>query len=201
MTKQELLQQMFLEYWQYNVNPIIPDDTTGLPLPPANSPEAFVLQMYDAKKAIALAKYPWRSATKYVTLTTTDSVDDGRYKYWAALPDNFVLATGFWQDKERLRDAQNAVDIVGKQARTNLTTFTLGYIDKDIPEDDLDPWVCEWIKIFIASELADIAGQTPDRKNFLMQKAAQDLIICGNKDYEMAQKDEVSSSIHQFEWY
>jgi len=202
MDKQTLLTEMFLEYWQFNVNPVIPD-ATGLPQPPVNSPEYFVLQFYQDKKDMALAAYPWRSATKYITLTADPTVTpgDGRYAYEITLPDDFILATGFWRDATRRHDAQNSVDIVGPLARTNLKQFTLGYISKTIDESLLDPWVCEWIKIYIAANLADIGGQTPDRKNFLMETAAQDLIRLGNKDYEMAQKDEVSSSIHQFQWY
>lgn len=196
MDKNELLRQMFLEYWQWDVDPELDN-------PPANSPEAFVLSMYDEKKSMALSKYPWRSAISYVELTGTEPEvsKDGHYKYEVKVPDNFLMATGFWRDFKRTQDCHNSVDIVGKTARTNLPKFTMGYVNKDVDEDDLDPWVCDYIKIVIASELSDIGGQTPDRKNYLMQKAEADLITCGNKDFEMAHHDEVSSSIHQFEWY
>lgn len=196
MNKLDLLREMFLEYWQWDVNPELEN-------PPKNSPEEFVLSMYDDRKASALMAYPWRSAVRYVDLDLQipEVSSDGRYKYEATVPEDFILAVGFWQDKARRIDCMNSVDIVGRKARTNLKSITMGYIKKDVDEEDLDPWVIDYIKIFIASELSDIGGQSPDRKNFLMEKVQSDLIKCGNKDYEMAHKDEISSSIHQFEWY
>ena len=196
MTKNELLKEMLLEYWQWDVEP---DFDNVLP----NSPEYFILQMYDNKKNIALSRYPWRSAIKYVDIVgeIPTTYADRRYKYENTIPENFVMAVGFWRDKERRLDAHNDVDIVGRKARTNMREYTMGYIDKDIPEEDLDPWVCEYLKIFLATELSDIGGISPDRKNFLLQKEAQDLIVYGNKDYEMSQRDPVSSSIYQYLWY
>lgn len=195
MNKNELLREMFLKFWQWDVDPQLTNPT-------ANSPEYFVLSMYDNLKANALSKYPWRSATVYVTLTPTVPLvsSDGRYKYEVAIPENFVLATGFWRDRERLRDAHNSVDIVGKVARTNLPEFTMGYINQATDESNLDPWVCDYIQIYIAAELADIGGQTPERKQYLENLVETMLIKCGNKDYEMAHKDPISSSLTQFEW-
>lgn len=195
MNRNTLLREMFLEYWQWDVEPEFENPTP-------NSPESFVLSMYDSKKEEALAAYPWRSATRYtqLNLKEPEQSSDGRYKYEATLPEDFILAVGFWQDKTRHYDCMNAVDIVGKKARTNMRTITLGYIKKDVDEDDLDPWVLDYIKIKIAADLSDIGGQSIDRKNYLLQQAEVNLIKCGNKDYEMAHKDEISSSIHQFEW-
>ena len=193
MDKKHLLREMFLKYWQWNVDPQLDN-------PPANSPEYFVLSMYDNLKENALATYPWRSATKYKSFKMSElgCSGDGRYKYETVLPDDFIIATGFWNDPERIQPRQNSVDIVGKLARTNLKEFTLGYISKDIDEEYLDTWVCDFIQIFIASELSDLGGQTPDRKTYLGQLMQEMLIKCGNKDYEMAQKDHISSSIFQF---
>lgn len=195
MTENELLRQMFLKYWQWNVDPVLDN-------PPANSPEYFVKSMYKNLKADALSKYPWRSATVYVNLEPAipEQPADERYKYEVKIPDNFVIATGFWEDKERLRPRHNSVDIVGRMARTNLKKFTMGYINKDVDEAILDPWVCDFIAIYIAAELADLGGQAPDRKTFLLQQVDTMLVKCGNRDYEMAHRDEVSNTIHQFEY-
>lgn len=195
MTDKDLMRQMFLKYWQWNVEPEIDN-------PPADSPEYFVTSMYENLKADALSKYPWRSATVYVTLTPQipETSQDGRYKYQVTLPANFVLATGFWEDAERLRPRHNSVDIVGNVARTNLQKFTMGYINKEVDESILDPWVCDYIEAYIASELSDIGGQTPDRKAWLAQNLDNLLIKCGNRDYEMSHRDEVSETIHQFEY-
>ena len=54
--------------------------------------------------------------------------------------------------------------------------------------------------IFIAAEASNIGGVSNDWKNFLMTKAQNDWFDLTNKDYEMAQRDEVSASIHQFEF-
>ena len=196
MDKKHLLRDMFLKYWQWNVEPELDN-------PPANSPEYFVLSMYQNLKENALAAYPWRSATKYKSFELNDSCScgDRRYKYETVLPDDFIIAIGFWEDPERRRPRQNEVDIVGNIARTNLKSFTLAYTSVDVDEENLDPWVWDFIEVFIASELSDLGGQTPDRKTYLGQLVQEMLIKCGNKDYEMAQKDPISSSIFQFtEW-
>lgn len=193
MDKKHIIRDMFLKYWQWNVEPELDN-------PPANSPEYFVLSLYDNMKENALAAYPWRSATVYESFEMCECCCSGdkRYKYETCLPDDFIIATGFWEDPERLKPRQNEVDIVGKIARTNLKRFTLGYISKDVDEESLDAWVCDFIEIFIASELSDLGGQTPDRKQYFNQLVQELLIKCGNKDYEMAQKDPISSSIFQF---
>lgn len=192
--KKELLTHMFLKYWKYDT---VPDFDNIVP----NSPEELVLKVYDTLKKRALGNYQWRSATKYVWIICDEPEirADGRYRFESTVPDNFLSATGFWADKERRQDAHNSVDIVGRSIRTNLDAFTLGYIDGSIPETDLDSWVIEYLEIFIASEAADIGGVGVDDKNYLLQKAANDLIILGNKDFEMAHHDEISASIHQFE--
>lgn len=193
MDKKHLLRDMFLKYWQWNVEPQLDN-------PPMNSPEYFVLSMFDNLKENALAAYPWRSAVRYKSfeMVESSSCADGRYKYEACLPDDFIIATGFWEDRERRKPRQNEVDIVGRYARTNLKNFTLGYVSKEVDIEELDPWVCDFIEIFIASELSDLGGQTPDRKQYFNQLVQELLIKCGNKDYEMAQKDPISSSIFQF---
>lgn len=193
MDRKDLLREMFLKYWQWNVEPELDN-------PPKNSPEYFVLSMYDNMKEAALAVYPWRSAIKYRTYELDENCcsSDGRYKYEVCLPDDFILATGFWEDKERRISRQNSVDVVGRYARTNLKNVTIAYVSKDVEEDYLDSWVCDFIQIFIASELSDIGGQTPDRKQYFAQMVQEMLVKCGNKDYEMQQKDPVSSSIYQF---
>lgn len=199
MTKTELLTQMCMIYWQWNITPNFTD-------PPDESPEAQVLSMYDTLKNNALIRYPWRSATKYIHLLplVQETPADARYKYEAQVPDDFLLATGFWSDPQRRNGRQNSVDIVGRSARTNLLRFTMGYISSDVPEEEFDPWLCEWIKIYIAAEASDIAGQSTDRKLFLLEERNRMLIECGNKDFEMSHKDGISSSTHWFleqGWY
>lgn len=196
MDKKHLLRDMFLKYWQWNVDPVLDN-------PPVNSPEYFVLSMFDNLKENALAAYPWRCAIKYKTynLENTTSCEDRRYKHESFVPDDFIIAVGFWEDAERRQPRQNSVDIVGRMLRTNLKTLTMAYVSKDVEVEEMDPWVCDFIEIFIASELSDLGGQTPDRKQYFNQLLQEMLIKCGNKDYEMAQKDPISSSIFQFtEW-
>lgn len=195
MDRDTLLTEMFLEYWLWDIKPDFEN-------PPANSPEEFILSLYQGKKEDALSAYPWRSATRYaqLELKVPEQSADGRYKYEANVPEDFLIAIGFWRDKERRMDCMNSVDIVGKKARTNETSITMGYTKKDVDEDELDPWVIEYIKLVLAADLADIGGVPIDRKNYLLQRKDVELIKLGNKDYEMAHKDEISSSIHQFEW-
>lgn len=195
MDKNTLLREMFLEFWLWDVEPDFENPTP-------NSPESFILSLYDSKKEEALSAYPWRSATRYaqLDLKEPEQSSDGRYKYEADVPEDFIVAIGFWKDKERRMDCMNSVDIVGKKARTNEKTIIMGYTKKDVDEDDLDPWVLDYIKLVLAADLADIGGIPLDRKNYLLQKKDVDLIKLGNKDYEMSHRDEISSSIHQFEW-
>lgn len=193
--KKKLLKEVFLLYWKWDIMP-------NLDNPEENTPEYFILDLYDSFKENALSKYNWRSAIKYqkITCEEPEISNDKRYKYSATLPEDFLKAVGFWQDEERNNSCHNSVDIVGNEARTNLKEFTLGYINKNIEEDKLDFWVRDFIGITIATEGADIAGVPTDVKNFLISKLEVDLIKLGNLDYEMAHKDEISSSIHQFEW-
>lgn len=193
--KKELLTNLFLKYWKYDTLPDFENITT-------NSPEDLVLKIYDSLKKRALNNYPWKSAIKYVTIDTDESIDpkDGRYRYEACVPCNFLSAVGFWVDPERRNNAHNSVSIVGRSIRTNLKQFTMAYIDGSVSEEDLDPWVREYLEVFIAAEAADLGGVGADQKNFLIQKADIDLTILGNKDFEMDVHDEVSSSIHQFEF-
>lgn len=193
--KKELLTNMFLKYWKYDT---LPDFDNII----KNSPEDLVLKIYDSLKKRALNNYPWKSAIKYITIDTDEAIDpkDGRYRYEACVPCNFLSAVGFWQDSERRLDAHNSVSIVGRSIRTNLKQFTMAYIDGSIPETELDPWVLEYMEVFIAAEAADLGGIGADQKNFLIQKAQLDLNIFGNKDFEMDTHDEISSSIHQFEF-
>lgn len=191
-----------LLYWEYDTEPEFTgtDDTPSATVP--NSPEDLLLKVYDQLKKRALASYDWRSATKYQIVTPTEpagGTGDPRYKYSATVPSDFLKVVGYWADENRQSPAHNAVDTRGTIMRTNLNKFVLEYV-ADVSEKNLDPWVIDYLMIFIASEASDIGGISNDRKNFLMQKAQNDWYVLTNKDYDMAHHDEVSSSIHQFEF-
>jgi len=202
-TKKDLLKQLMLLYWEYDTEPQFAgtdDEPTAVV---TNSPEDLLLKVYDQLKKRALASYDWRSATKYATVTPTEpsgGTGDPRYKYSATVPDDFLKVVGYWADTNRQAPAHNCVDTRGTIMRTNLKQFVLEYV-ADVSEKNLDPWVIDYLMIFIAAEASDIGGISNDRKNFLMAKAQGDWITLTNKDYDMAHHDEVSSSIHQFEIY
>lgn len=194
--KKEILDEIFLMYWKWDIEPDYENPAT-------NSPEEFVLNMFDTLKDKALLKYPFRCTRKYARQTGTEitSTDANRkYKYESTLPADFMYATGFWSDEERRNGIQNEVDIIGKNARSNIQNYTVEYIASGLSCSVLDSWVKDYVAIYIASELSDIGGCTIETKNYLMQLADAMRISAGNKDYEMAHHDEISSSIHQFEW-
>lgn len=204
MTRDELLTKMFLEYWKYPVKPTFKnEDGTDKN---DDSVEALVLAVYESTKNNALMVYPWRSAQKYAYLDTPlpNDTGDKKYKNMFNLPDDFLTANGFWRDQEREIPIQNSVDIVGKIAKTNKSAFMLQYTaNMQGNEEELDPWVIEWIQIYIAARLADIGGVDPAQKNFLMQKMEYDEPTLKNKDFEMAHHDETLGNEDQFlhDWY
>lgn len=201
-SKKQLLTSMFLLYWQYDTLPdFIEDEQTGeVTTSEENSVEALVLEVYEDLKQSALAAYPWRSTIKYETLTLSaplNGTGDEKYSYSAEVPDDFLVMNGFWKDTERNNQCHNEVEMVGRNVRSNLTSVTMSYIS-DTDEEDLDMWVIDWIKIYIAAEAADIGGQSADRKQLLMQKKLTDFTELSNKDYEMAHKEDISDSTKQF---
>lgn len=194
--KKEILDEIFLVYWKWDVSPDYEN-------PPENSPEQFVLDMFDSLKDKALLKYPFRCARKYARQqgSEVESTDaNKKYKYKSTLPEDFLYATGFWADEQRRTGIQNEVDILRNEARSDVKDFTIEYIARGLDCSVLDAWVRDYIAIYMASELSDIGGCTVETKNYLMQLADMTRISAGNKDYEMAHHDEISSSIHQFEW-
>lgn len=196
--KKQLLEDLFVLYWLYDVRPDF-SDTDNFD---ANSPEALLLGVYDGLKNEVLASYPWRSAMKYITMTPTAPQDstDGKYQYEVAVPDDFLKEDGFWFDSARTRPAKQMVDIIGRKAKTNLKEFTMGYIAKDVPETDLDSWVLDYIKIYVAANAADIGGLALDRKQALLQQAEIDFIKHSNTDYKMSihQDAEINQTLDQF---
>lgn len=195
--KKAILDEIFLVYWKW-------DTTPDYDNPPANSPEHFVLDLFETMKDKALSNYPFRCTRKYSRQlgSEIDSNDTNKkYKFKSTLPNDFMYATGYWADEKRTRGMQNEVDIIGREARSNVKDFTLEYIASGLDCSVLDSWVKDYIAIFIANELSDIGGCTVETKNYLMQLSDMTRISAGNKDYEMAHHDEISSSIHQFEWY
>jgi hypothetical protein len=195
--KKAILDEIFLVYWKW-------DTTPDYDNPPANSPESFVLELFETMKDKALSNYPFRCARKYARQEGSEIESDDtnrKYKYKSTLPTDFMYATGFWSDEKRTNGIQNDVDIIGRVARSNVKDFTMEYIASGLECSVLDAWVKDYIAIFIASELSDIGGCTVEAKNYLMQLSDMTKISAGNKDYEMAHHDEISSSIHQFEWF
>ena len=200
-TKKDLLKQLMLLYWEYDTEPVFTGTDDNPTASVTNSPEDLLLKVYGQLKKRALASYDWRSATKYIIITPTEpsgGTGDPRYKYSATVPNDFLKVVGYWADENRMTPAHNAVDTRGRTMRTNLSKFVLEYV-ADVSEKDLDPWLIDYLMIFIAAEASDIGGISNDRKNFLLSKAQNDWITLTNKDYDMAHHDEVSSSIHQFE--
>lgn len=200
-TKKDLLKQLMLLYWEYDTEPEFGGTDDNPTATVRNSPEDLLLKVYSQLKKRALASYDWRSAIKYTIVTPTapsGGTGDPRYKYSATVPNDFLKVVGYWADENRQAPAHNAVDTRGRTMRTNLNKFVLEYV-ADVSETELDPWLIDYLMIFIAAEASDIGGISNDRKNFLLSKAQNDWITLTNKDYDMAHHDEVSSSIHQFE--
>ncbi|MBR0212622.1 MAG: hypothetical protein IJQ55_03380 [Alphaproteobacteria bacterium] len=202
--RDNLLVEMFLQYWKYPAKPTFQDDN-GDDLAD-DSVEGLTLTMYETTKNEALMAYPWRSAQKYVFLNNpqTNTTGDGKYKYMFELPEDFLTANGFWLDEQRNQPFQNGVDIIGNIAKTNRSAFMLQYTSnmKD-EESKLDPWVIDWIKLYLAANLADIGGLDPATKQFLTQKVQYDEPTLKNKDFEMSHHDETIGNEDKFlgDWY
>ncbi|MCQ2608546.1 MAG: hypothetical protein MJ197_07670 [Bacteroidales bacterium] len=202
--RDKLLTEMFLQYWKYPVKPTFQDEDQHDIAD--DSVEGLTLAMYESVKDEALMVYPWRSAQKYVFLNNPQENDtgDGKYKYKFTLPTDFLTANGFWLDKERNQPFQNGVDIIGNIAKTNKSAFMLQYTaNMSGAEANLDPWVIDWIKLYLAATLADIGGVDPNTKNFLIQKMQFDEPTLKNKDFEMSHHDETIGNEDQFlhDWY
>lgn len=204
MTRNELLEKVFLQYWKYPVKPTFTnEDNTDKN---DDSVEGLTLAVYESTKNQALMAYPWRSAQKYVLLNNPvdNTTGDGKYKYIFTLPEDFLTANGFWRDEKRNQPIQNAVDIVGRIAKSNQKQILLQYTSTmKGQEDKLDLWVAEWIQLYIAATQADIGGVDPATKNFLIQKMQFDEPTLKNKDFEMSHHDETLGNEDQFlsDWY
>lgn len=202
--RDKLLVEMFLQYWKYPVKPTF-QDSQGQDLDD-NSVEALTLAMYETTKNEALMVYPWRSAQKFVFLDNpqTNETGDGKYKYVFTLPEDFLTANGFWRDQKREQPIQNGVDIIGNLAKTNKSAFLLQYTANMKEEEaKLDPWVIDWIKLYLAANLADIGGVDPATKQFLLQQMQFNEPTLKNKDFEMSHHDETIGNEDQFlgDWY
>jgi len=194
--KAKLLADMCVLYWEYDTKP----DFTGTLEP--NSPEQLVLNVYDTLKQEVLQSYPWRSAIKYVTLTTSEPLTntDPKYSRTAALPSDFLKEDAFWYDEKRNTTITEGIDIIGKTAKTNLERFTMSYISKDTLESNMDPWLISYLQIYIAAKAADIGGLSAERKSLLLQQADADFWNYSNTDWKMSHKenDALTESINQF---
>lgn len=204
MTRNELLEKMFLQYWKYPVKPTFTNEDGADK--DDDSVEGLTLAVYESTKNQALMAYPWRSAQKYVILNNPvdNTTGDGKYKYMFTLPEDFLTANGFWRDEKRNQPIQNAVDIVGRIAKSNQKQILLQYTSTmEGQEDKLDLWVAEWIQLYIAATQADIGGVDPATKNFLIQKMQFDEPTLKNKDFEMSHHDETLGNEDQFlsDWY
>lgn len=192
---QAIFKSILLKYWEYDVAPdfnnIADNDVLDL-----------LNQEYPKVKKKVLGSYPWRSCIKYVTVKATvpEINDDGRYKYRAQVPENFIKEHGYWADSSRSLPLLHENTVQGRTLKTNRESLTMGYI-ADTAESEMDYWVVEYLEIAVAAELADIGGISADRQNFLLQKMPYEEALARNKDFEMTQKDEISPTVHQFqEW-
>ena len=193
--KKEILNNIFLLYWKWDTKP----DWDNIQ---ENSPEDLLLAVYDDLKKGALTKYPWRCLRKYSLQNGKENSEaiDKKYKYESTLPEDFLFATGFWEDVERRHGIQNEVEFVGMTAKTNYKTFIMEYISCEVEEANMDRWLREYLSLYIAMEASDIGGCNAETKNYLIQKESLEFVNTCNKDYEMDHKDEVSPSIHQFQY-
>ena len=195
-TKAKLLAEMCVLYWEYDTKP----DFTGTLQ--ANSPEQLVLDVYDSLKQEVLESYPWRSAIKYVTLTTSvpNPSTDGKYSRAVAVPTDFLKEDVFWYDENRNTTITDGIEVVGKTIKTNLEKFTMSYVSKDTLESNMDSWLISYLQIYIAAKAADIGGLSADRKSLLLQQADNDFWNYSNTDWKMSHKDNdaLTDSINQF---
>lgn len=195
-TKAKLLAEMCVLYWEYDTKP----DFTGTLQ--SNSPEKLVLDVYDSLKQEVLESYPWRSAIKYVTLTTSEPnpSTDGKYSRSVAVPTDFLKEDGFWYDEKRNTTITDGIEVVGKTIKTNLEKFTMSYVSKDTLESNMDSWLISYLQIYIAAKAADIGGLSADRKSLLLQQADNDFWNYSNTDWKMSHKDNdaLTDSINQF---
>ena len=195
-TKAKLLAEMCVLYWEYDTKP----DFTGTLQ--ANSPEQLVLDVYDSLKQEVLESYPWRSAIKYVTLTTSvpNPSTDGKYSRSVAVPTDFLKEDGFWYDENRNTTITDGIEVVGKTIKTNLEKFTMSYVSKDTLESNMDSWLISYLQVYIAAKAADIGGLSADRKSLLLQQADNDFWNYSNTDWKMSHKDNdaLTDSINQF---
>ena len=149
-----------------------------------------------------MESYPWRSAIKYVTLTTSvpNPSTDGKYSRAVSVPTDFLKEDGFWYDENRNTPITDGIEVVGKTIKTNLETFTMSYISKDTLESNMDSWLISYLQIYIAAKAADIGGLSADRKSLLLQQADNDFWNYSNTDWKMSHKDNdaLTDSINQF---
>lgn len=196
-TKAKLLADMCVLYWEYDTKPDFTDENLA-----DNSPEKLVLGVYESLKQEVLQSYPWRSAIKYTTLTTSvpNPIPDKKYGRSVAVPTDFLKEDGFWYDETRHMAITQGIEVVGKTVRTNLESFTMGYISKDTLESNMDTWLISYLQVYIAAKAADIGGLSADRKNLLLQQADNDFWNYSNTDWKMAHKDNdsLNDSINQF---
>lgn len=194
--KAKLLADMCVLYWEYDTKP----DFTGTLQ--SNSPEQLVLDVYDSLKQEVLESYPWRSAIKYVTLTTSEPnpSTDKKYSRSVSVPTDFLKEDGFWYDENRNTTVTDGIEVVGKTIKTNLEKFTMSYVSKDTLESNMDSWLVSYLQIYIAAKAADIGGLSADRKTLLLQQADNDFWNYSNTDWKMSHKDNdaLTDSINQF---
>ena len=194
-----LLKKVFLQYWKWDS---VPSFTTPSWTVEDNSPEDLLMQLYPDLKSEVVREYPWRCCQKYakITPTTPTSNDDKRYAKRGTVPNDFLIANGFWLDEERRIRIPNSVDIIGTTIKTNLDSFTMQYTSNAIAETNMDVWLLDYMATYIACEASDIGGCNADTKNFLLQKKDIDYLTATNKDYQMAHQEEMSDTIHQYEF-
>lgn len=196
-TKAKLLADMCVLYWEYDTKPDFTDENLE-----ENSPEKLLLGVYDSLKQEVLQSYPWRSAIKYVTLTTAETLGnpDKKYSRTVSVPTDFLKEDAFWYNEKRNVPIIDGIEIVGKTAKTNLESFTMSYISKDTLESNMDSWLISYLQVYIAAKAADIGGLSAERKNLLLQQADNDFWNYSNTDWKMAHKDNdaLNESINQF---
>lgn len=190
---QAIFQSVLLKYWEYDIAP----DFTNIA---DNDVLDLLNKEYPKIKKKVIGSYPWRSCIKYTKIKATIPAvnDDGRYKYRATVPNDFIKEHGYWSDEKRAMPLLRTNTVQGRTLKTNHEYVVMGYI-ADTSESEMDYWLVDYLEIAVAAELSDIGGVSADQKNFLLQKMQYEEAIARNKDYEMTQKDEISPTVHQFE--